>query len=80
MKDSTGKIVRRAVGDLGIAAYIKMNGYKCIGRGGKNFYFDIYESEQIEFDKLIFEYSNSPMHKFDSELMSLKRLPQYLPD
>ena len=65
---------------MGVAAFLKMNGYSCSGRVGKNFYFDINESEQTMFDKLLYEYANSSLHRFDSEIMALKRLPQYMPD
>ena len=73
------KKVRRAVSDLGSAAYVKMHGFKCIGRKNRNFYFEMEETDVNQFDQLCYEYSNSPMHDFDSQIMSLKKLPEYLP-
>jgi hypothetical protein len=72
--------IRRAVSDLGVAAYVKMHGFKCIGRKTRNFYFEMDEDQMNEFDQLTFDYANSPMHDFDSCIMSLKKLPEYLPE
>ena len=72
--------IRKSVSDLGVSAYIKMHGFKCVGRKNRNFYFEIEENQANEFDQLTFDYSNSPMHDFDSCLMSLKKLPEYLPE
>lgn len=71
---------RKSVSDLGVAAYVKMHGFKCIGRKSRNFYFELNEDQVNEFDQLTFDYANSPMHDFDSCIMSLKKLPEYLPE
>jgi hypothetical protein len=70
--------IRKSVSDLGQAAYVKMHGFKCIGRKTRNFYFEMDEDQSNEFDQLSIDYANSPMHDFDSCIMSLKKLPEYL--
>lgn len=74
------KKVRKTVSDLGCAAYMKMHGYKCVGKKNRNFYFELNAHDANSFDQLNFEYANSPMHDFDSCIMSLKKMPEYLPD
>lgn len=74
-----GKI-RKAVSDLGTASYLKMFGMKCVGKKNRNFYFDLLPEEVKQFEELRIEYSNSPFHDFDANLMSLKKLGEYLPD
>lgn len=72
--------IRKAVSDLGVAAYIRMHGFKCVGRKSRNFYFELDESQSQEFDQLCFDYGNSPMHDFDSCIMMLKKMPEHLPE
>lgn len=67
----------KCVNDLGVAAYIKLHGYRCLGRKGRNYYFEV-ENNDIKFEKLIVEYINSSMHDFDSALMSLKKIGEYV--
>lgn len=74
------KVIRKAVSDIGISSYLKLHGFKCIGKKNRNFYFELPENQSNEFDQLIIDYANSPMHEFDACLMSLKKLPEYLPD
>jgi hypothetical protein len=71
--------VRKSTEDLGIAAYLRMHGFKVVGRKGKAFYFEINREEDIAFNETIFEYPNSPYHDFDTHLMALKKLPHYVP-
>jgi hypothetical protein len=78
MKES--KKIWKMVSDLGASAFIRLHGFKTIGRKGKNFYFEIEENQENEFNQLAIDYTNSPMHDFDSCLMSLKKLPEYLPE
>ena len=73
-----GKI-HRHVTDLGAAAYIMMHKYKVIGRQGKAIYFEVNEDEQNEFENLTLEYLQSEFHRFDSCLMSLKKIGEYMP-
>ena len=62
------------VKDLGMAAFMKMKGYKLLKRRGKEFDFAIDESEQEEFEKAQIEYVNSSFVEFDSQIMNLKKL------
>lgn len=71
--------IKKCVNDLGAAAFIMMHKYKVIGRQGKSIYFEVDESEQSEFDDLQLEYLQSEFHRFDSCLMSLKKIGEYLP-
>lgn len=73
-------LVRKKIDDLGIAAYLRMYGFKVVGREGKVFFFDIQKTEENEFSKTMFNYANSECHTFDSELMSLKKMPHYNPE
>lgn len=73
------KKVKKSVNDLGIAAYLFMHGFTVVGRKNRAVYFEIKEEEQEEFDRLTFEYLSSPYHRFDSCLMSLKKIGEYEP-
>jgi len=73
------KIIRKSIDDIGVGAYLRMHGFKVVGRKGKTYYFDINIQEQDEFNRLIFEYANSQCHIFDAELMALKKMPHYVP-
>lgn len=72
------KKVKKQISDLGMAAYIKIHGFRCVGRKGKNYYFEADEKDCDQFDQLTVDYINSPMHDFDSALMSLKKIGEYL--
>lgn len=73
------KTVHKFVTDLGAAAYIMMHKYKVIGKKGKAIYFEVNQNEINEFENLHFEYANSEFHRFDSCLMSLKKIGEYMP-
>lgn len=77
--EDTGKT--RFATDLGVAAYILMHKYKVLGKKGKYIYFEV-ENQEIneKFDELAFEYLTSDFHKFDSCLMSLKKISEYISD
>jgi len=68
--------IEKLIGDLGAAAYYMMHKYEAIGRRGKNVVFEIDEKDTEEFDRLYRKYLNSEFHRFDSCLMSLKKLPE----
>lgn len=72
------KKIKRAITDLGMAAYIKIHGFKCLGRKSRNFYFEVDDTQSNEFDQLTIDYINSPMHEFDSAIMSLKKMGEYV--
>lgn len=68
---------QRFVTDLGAAAYILMHKYKVVGKKGKAIYFEVDGSEE-KFDELALEYLSSDFHRFDSCLMSLKKIGEYI--
>jgi regulator of sigma D len=70
----------RFVTDLGAAAYILMHKFKVVGRKGKAIYFEVDEESADKFDELALEYLWSDFHKFDSCLMSLKKIGEYIRD
>lgn len=71
---------QKKVGDLGASAYLMMHGYKVIGKFGKQIAFEIDETEAAEFEAKTLEYLSSEFHRFDSCLMSLKKINEYMPE
>lgn len=69
---------QRYVTDLGAAAYILMHKYKVLGKKGKAIYFEIEDEGCDKFDELSLEYLSSDFHRFDSCLMSLKKINEYM--
>lgn len=72
--------VKKSVNDLGIAAYLMMHGFEVIGRKSRTLYFDVGDKDVGEFDRLSFEYLSGAYRQFDTCLMSLKKIGEYLPD
>lgn len=70
----------RFVTDLGAAAYILMHKYKVVGKKGKAIYFEVIEDIDDKFDEIALEYISSDFHRFDSCLMSLKKIGEYVSD
>jgi len=70
--------IRKSTEDLGAAAYLRMHGFKVVGRKGKTFYFEIMREEEDAFNEAIFDYPNSPYHDFDTHIMALKKLPHFV--
>lgn len=68
----------RFVTDLGAAAYILMHKYKVVGKRGKAIYFEVDEPMGDKFDETALEYISSDFHRFDSCLMSLKKIGEYI--
>ena len=68
---------KKSVSDLGAAAYILMHDYKVIGRRGKDIYFLVDDGDNEEFDRLNMDYLSSEFHRFDSCIMSLKKIGEY---
>lgn len=75
--DST---IYKEVNDLGAGAYLLMHGYRVAGRKGKAIVFEVDFAEVREFDQRTMEYLSSEYHRFDSCLMSLKKIGEYIPD
>ncbi len=70
----------RFVTDLGAAAYILMHKYKVVGKKGKAIYFEVAEDDCDKFDEIALEYLSDDFHRFDSCLMSLKKIGEYISD
>jgi hypothetical protein len=70
---------QRFTTDLGAAAYLLMNKYRIIGKRGRAVYFDI-DGPEDKFDEDALEYVSSDFHRFDSCLMSLKKIGEYISD
>jgi hypothetical protein len=70
----------RFVNDLGVAAYILMHKYKLLGRKNRFIYFEVEDNQEslTKFNDMIFEYLLTDFHKFDSCLMSIKKLNEYI--
>jgi hypothetical protein len=68
-----------SIDDLGVASYLKMHGYKVVGKKGKAVFFSVTEGDENEFDDLQTEYLNSQFHHFDHCLMSLKKMKDQMP-
>lgn len=64
------------INDLGAAAYILMHKYKIIGKKNKTIYFEV--DDMNKFDELALEYLSSAYHRFDSCLMSLKKINDFM--
>lgn len=70
--------VYKKVYDLGAGAYLMMHGYKAIRRTkDKAIVFSLDPADVDEFDEKQIDYLNSEFHRFDSCLMSLKKLSVY---
>jgi hypothetical protein len=65
--------------DLGAAAYVLMKGYDVVGREGQKFFFNIKEKGTDAFQRRRLDYLSSEFHRFDSCLMSLKKIGDYMP-
>jgi hypothetical protein len=72
--------MKKSVSDLGIAAYLMMHGHTVIGRKSRTIYFEVEEESLSDFDSCSFEYLSSPFRQFDTSLMSLKKIGEYLPN
>lgn len=70
----------KRVTDLGAGAYLMMHGYKVKGRMGKAILFEVEREGVDEFEERKMEYLTSEFHRFDSCLMSLKKIEEYIPD
>ena len=68
----------RFLNDLGAAAYILMHKYKVVGKRGKAIYFEVDDVVADKFDEIALEYISSDFHRFDSCLMSLKKIGEYI--
>lgn len=69
----------RFVTDLGAAAFLLMHKFKMVGRKGKAFYFEVNGQEEAkQFDELNLEYVTSEFNDFDSKLMAVKKMGEFM--
>lgn len=69
--------INKTVSDLGIAAYILMQGYDLLGKKDRDFHFEIEDQEERKFDELKISYLVSEFHYFDHCLMGIKKLEEF---
>lgn len=77
----------KIVSDLGVAAYLLMLEYdekrqlgvRVIGKKGKNIYFSYPEGAESEFERRSYQYLPSQFQTYDSNLMALKKIGEYMP-
>lgn len=77
----------KVVCDLGVAAYLLMQEYKAksigikvVGKKGKNVYFWHPTGQDESFRRLSYEYLTSAYQTYDSSLMGLKKIGEYMPE
>ena len=78
----------KVVSDLGVAAYLLMleydekrkMGIRVIGKKGKNVYFSYPEGLGSEFERRSYQYLPSQFQTYDSNLMALKKIGEYMPN
>lgn len=68
----------KSVNDLGCSAYLMLHDCEIVGRENNNFKFKVINED--EFHNMITDYLTSEFHRFDSYIMSLKKLINYLPN
>lgn len=78
--------IHKTVSDLGVAAYLLMHEYrpkkigvKVIGKKGKYVYFEHPQGRGEDFERLSYQYLPSPFQTYDSNLMALKKIGEYMP-
>lgn len=84
--ESLDNSIHKVVTDLGVAAYLLMKEYgekslgvKVIGKRGKYVYFEHPEGKGHEFERLSYQYLPSQFQTYDSNLMALKKIGEYMP-
>ena len=55
-------------------------GLKIIGKKGKNIYFKHPKEKESQFRRLSYDYLTSQFQNYDSSLMGLKKINEYLPN
>jgi hypothetical protein len=78
--------IHKVVSDLGVAAYLLMHEYrpksigvKVIGKKGKYVYFEHPQGRGEDFERLSYQYLPSQFQTYDSNLMALKKIGEYMP-
>lgn len=85
--DNMDDSLHKCVSDLGVAAYLLMHEYrqnslgiKVVGKRGKHVYFEHPEGRGDDFKRLSYEYLTSQFQTYDSSLMGLKKIGEYMPE
>jgi hypothetical protein len=64
------------IGNLGLAAYLKMQGCKVTGRSGNIIFFECKDSDESDrINQYKIDYVNSIFAEFDGWLMTMKNMP-----
>lgn len=71
------EVNHKNIHDLGVAAYVLMQGFPLAGRKDKTFIFNVSKDKSKEFEDLKTAYLFSEFHYFDHCLMGLKKLEEY---
>ncbi len=72
--------IRKIVEDIGTSAFLKLHGFAVIGRKGKAIYFEINKEDEEDFNRKSFEYVNSAFYSFDSCVLAIKKIKEYMPE
>jgi hypothetical protein len=85
--DNLDDSIHKCVSDLGVAAYLLMHEYRMnsikvrvVGKKGKHVYFSHPPLRGDDFKRLSYEYLTSQFQTYDSSLMGLKKIGEYMPD
>ena len=78
--------IHKTVNDLGVAAFLSMQEYqpnsigvRVIGKKGRYVYFEHPEGKDEQFNRLTYQYFPSQFQNYDSNLMGLKKIGEYMP-
>ena len=78
--------LHKCVNDLGTASYLLMNEYRSskigahvVGRRGKYVYFNHNPGCDEDFKRICYEYLTSQFRTYDSHIMALKKIGEYMP-
>jgi len=66
-----------SINDLGIGAYLMMNGFKVVGRKGRNVFFEVEtDKDKTELDAMAMDYLRTDYERFDNYLAVLKKISE----
>jgi hypothetical protein len=85
--EEINETIHKVVSDLGVAAYLMMREYdkttclniRVIGKRGKYVYFEHPVGIGREFERRSYQYLPSQFQTYDSNLMALKKIGEYMP-
>lgn len=73
------KIIKQ-ITDIGCSAFMRMEGWRLVGKSNRSIFFEINAEDEKDFDTKCFEYSNSVFATFDHNLLTIKKLKEYMPE